>query len=580
MPPSPLTDLSDLDPLAPSSSARSTPRTGSPRTQGALFPPPPSSTSSYSSSASSLAQAVPRPVQEARAEDVRTGEDPLGGQLSGLEVGSSSSSATQANAVDQVRRAQEAREERVLQDLQREPFKAAKPPPLAFVDEPASLLPSTSSSTPSSSAAPVSIPSSPRRRPSMSHASFSPPRRLSSLMDLSSSTSSHAPSSPPAETSVFADPFHSPGHSRSRMRTKSGGKEKEEGEAEEWEKGIEQAMEGNVSAEWGDFQDAVSPSNCEEGEAGGGGMAGSGMFGSLRSSSFPSAASASTTLSTAASAFATPLAPNTRSTLSSFFSQHTQHSQSAHISPLHSPDVLERKPQPQRAATTGQGGFDPAAQPIRLVGVRPGVVRVLEEDVAEGVRSALPPRLRLSPRWTLLYSLDQHGISLQTLFANLSRGLKDRDGGFVLVVKSERGEVFGGYCSEALKDSSASRDTRAQRWSGDGSCFLWKSVPFPPSDFRLGSSVRVFKPTFRNTYFQHASSQFLAFGGGEDGVFGLWIDGVFERGWTGTCETYRNEPLVDVKARGGEVEKDADGAEKQDTGKFEVVGFECWAVGS
>ncbi|BGO96503.1 oxidation resistance protein 1 [Rhodotorula toruloides] len=579
MPPSPLIDLSDLDPLAPSSSARSTPRTGSPpRAQAALFPPPPPSTSSNSSSASSFAPPVPRLAQEVRVEDVRTGEDPLGELLSGLEVGSSSS-ATQAGAADRVRRAQEAREERVLQDLQREPFKAAKPPPLAFVDEPASLLPS--SSTSSSSPAPVSIPSSPRRRPSMSHTSFSPPRRLSSLMDLSSSTSSHAPSSPPAESSVFADPFHSPGHSRNRTRTKSGGKEKERGEAEEWEKGIEQAMQGEISAEWGDFQDAVNeaPSNGEAG--GGGGLGGSGIFGSLRSSSFPSAASASATLSTAASAFTTSLATNTHSTLSSFFSQHTQsQSQSAHISPLHSPDVLERKPPPQRAATTGQGGFDPAAQPIRLVGVRPGVVRVLEEDVAEGIRPALPPRLRLSPRWTLLYSLDQHGISLQTLFTNLSRGLKDRDGGFVLVVKSERGEVFGGYCSEALKDSSASRDTRAQRWSGDGSCFLWKSVPFPPSDFRLGSSVRVFKPTFRNTYFQHASSQFLAFGGGEDGVFGLWIDGVFERGWTGTCETYRNEPLVDVKARGGEGEKDANGAGKQETGKFEVVGFECWAVGS
>ncbi|KAJ8294891.1 Oxidation resistance protein 1 [Rhodotorula toruloides] len=574
MPPPPLIDLSDLDPLAPSSSSRSTPRTGSPKTQGPLFPPPPPSSSS-SATPTSFAPTM----QEVRAEDVRTGEDPLGGLLNGLEVGSSSS-ATQVNVADRLRRAQEAREERVLQDLQREPFEATKPPPLAFVDEPTSLLPS-SSSTPSSSAAPVSIPPSPRRRPSMSHASFSPPRRLSSLMDLSSSTSFHTPSSPPAETSVFADPFHSPGHSRSRTRTKSGGKKEGEGEAEEWEKGIEQAMEGNISAEWGDFQDAdIAGSSTNTN--GGGGLGGSGIFGSLRSSSFPSAASASATLSTAASAFTSSLATNTHSTLSSFFSQHTQsHSQSAHVSSLASPDVLERKPQPQRAATTGQGGFDPAAQPIKLVGVRPGVVRVLEEDVAEGIRSALPPRLRLSPRWTLLYSLDQHGISLQTLFTNLSRGLKDRDGGFVLVVKSERGEVFGGYCSEALKDSSASRETRAQRWSGDGSCFLWKSVPFPPSDFRLGSSVRVFKPTFRNTYFQHASSQFLAFGGGEDGVFGLWIDGVFERGWTGTCETYRNEPLVDVKARGGgEGEKDADSAGKQETGKFEVVGFECWAVGS
>lgn len=84
------------------------------------------------------------------------------------------------------------------------------------------------------------------------------------------------------------------------------------------------------------------------------------------------------------------------------------------------------------------------------------------------IRPFLPPRLRLSSKWTLLYSLDQHGISVHTLFSNLDRGLRDRDGGFVLVVKSERGEIFGAYCSEALQDASATRGP-AQRWAGDGS---------------------------------------------------------------------------------------------------------------
>lgn len=126
--------------------------------------------------------------------------------------------------------------------------------------------------------------------------------------------------------------------------------------------------------------------------------------------------------------------------------------------------------------------------------------------------------------------------------------------------------------------------------------FLWKSTPFSPHDFRIGSSVRAFKPTFGNTYYQHASTEFLAFGGGEDGVFGLWIDGVFERGWTGRCETYANEPLVDLRARGVVADEDKDRADAgdgsrsnarrssssskaQEEGAFEVVGFECWAVG-
>ncbi|GAA6013961.1 hypothetical protein JCM10207_000186 [Rhodosporidiobolus poonsookiae] len=74
---------------------------------------------------------------------------------------------------------------------------------------------------------------------------------------------------------------------------------------------------------------------------------------------------------------------------------------------------------------------------------------------------------------------------------------------------------------------------------------------FPPSDPRLGLAVRTFPPTFRNTYFAHASPSldFIALGGGNDGAFGLWIDEVLERGWTGRCETFANERLVE----GGEV---------------------------
>lgn len=134
--------------------------------------------------------------------------------------------------------------------------------------------------------------------------------------------------------------------------------------------------------------------------------------------------------------------------------------------------------------------------------------------------------------------------------------------------------------------------------------FLWRATPFPPHDFRLGSSVQSFKPTFRNTYYAYATSTpspvlasplggtggeaFLAFGGGEDGQFGLWLDGVFERGWTGRSETFGNEPLVGREGEAGrekrEGEKgggsDEDDEEAGEGTKFEIVGLECWAVGS
>ncbi|GAA5894946.1 hypothetical protein JCM8208_000071 [Rhodotorula glutinis] len=640
-------DVSDFDPFSPTASTSSS-RSSSPHPLGALFPaprPPSSSRASPGSATPALAAAAPPPVH---TQGVAPGADPLGGLLGTLALDPSSSSARHSPAPTAASStasyAQEQRNTRILRDLDRGPFAPSTPPtPLAppplsqphstplspsYTDEPTSL--------PASPAVPIPSPSSPtrtthrqqhpspsstvHRRPS---ASFSPPRRLSTLMDTSSFP--HGPSSPPAESSILSDPFHAAssaaGAAWRRIRDASAGA----GDL------IEQAMEGewtvaqgDTSGEWGEFQGGTP-----ELPVGGAGSASGSGSGSARASAAPSPraqpvavpsphAHAPTSapqggMGTLGRAASLPVsaAAAAGSSLSSGFSSLFG---SAHPSEGAAPAAAARKPSPPspaRAATTSgaggarAGGFDPTAQPIKLVGLRPGVQRVLEDDVAEGIRPSLPPRLRLSSRWTLLYSLDQHGISLTTLFSSLQRGLASRDGGFVLVVKTSKGDVCGAYVSEALRDGA--REQRGStRWLGDGSCFLWRATPFPPHDFRLGSSVQSFKPTFRNTYYAYATSTpspvlasplggtggeaFLAFGGGEDGQFGLWVDGVFERGWTGRSETFGNEPLVGGAGGGARGEKregekaggsDEDVDEDEGEGrKFEIVGLECWAVGS
>ncbi|KWU43053.1 TLD-domain-containing protein [Rhodotorula sp. JG-1b] len=615
-------DLSDLDPYSPTSSP-----------QPPLFTTLPSSASTATPTPSLPAAAI-----NVQATTISPGQgDPLAATLGRIHLGGSSSRPSSANsnkAGTKLVQAQDQRNNRVLTDLAREPF-AAEPGPTTttttLLSEEPTPLPDLPPPHPHAHAHAHATPSSPRRRysttsPGHGHGpgpGFSPPRRLSSLMDLHAPHSvSHALSSPPAETSAIVDPFHpilgrdgEPDAIRRRIREASGG------DAAAWPSWGDRHHQNETSgsSDWGDFQahhvhappvssssssssssPPASPSRARP-------IPGSPSSPSSNNHHQPQAPSSSLLGHSFRSA-TLPLPAPLQSALnshsfSSFFSLNNN-----------SPTSLDRKqqqsspppphPQPPAPVTRSSApvtlnGFDPTAQPVRLTGIRPGVVRALDEDIAEGIRPFLPPRLRLSSKWTLLYSLDQHGISIHTLFANLDRGLRDRDGGFVLVVKTERGEVFGAYCNEALRDASAVRGP-AQRWAGDGSCFLWKSTPFSPHDFRIGSSVRAFKPTFRNTYYQHASTEFLAFGGGEDGVFGLWIDGVFERGWTGRCETYANEPLVDLRARGvvGGEEDDkertdaGDGrgskarrpsssssSKAQEEGSFEVVGFECWAVG-
>ncbi|TKA53032.1 hypothetical protein B0A53_03911 [Rhodotorula sp. CCFEE 5036] len=561
-------DLSDLDPYSPTSSP-----------QPPLFTTPPSSASTATATPSLPAAAV-----NVQATTISPGQgDPLAATLGRIQLGGSSSRPPSANSnrnraalntgntESKLVQAQDQRNNRVLTDLAREPFAAEPGPTPTLLSEEPTPLPDLPPPHPHAT------PSSPRRRYSTTTTSaghghgpgpgFSPPRRLSSLMDLHAPASvSHALSSPPAETSAIVDPFHptigrdgEPDAIRRRIREASGG-----GDSSWPSWGDRQQVNETTSgggSDWGDFQahhvhapGSSSPSSSPPASP----SRARPIPGSPSSSSsnhnqhHPPPSSSSLLGGHSFRAATLPLPAPLQSALSShsfssFFSLNNNSPTSLDRKQQSSPPPPPPHPQPPAPVTRASApvtlnGFDPTAQPVRLTGIRPGVVRALDEDIAEGIRPFLPPRLRLSSKWTLLYSLDQHGISIHTLFANLDRGLRDRDGGFVLVVKTEKGEVFGAYCNEALKDASAVRGP-AQRWAGDGSCFLWKSTPFSPHDFRIGSSVRAFKPTFRNTYYQHASTEFLAFGGGEDGVFGLWIDGVFERGWTGRCETYANEPL-------------------------------------
>ena len=63
-----------------------------------------------------------------------------------------------------------------------------------------------------------------------------------------------------------------------------------------------------------------------------------------------------------------------------------------------------------------------------------------------------------------------------------------------------------------------------------------------------------------NDYIIYCEHDYLSVGGG-DGKYGLWLDGVLEKGISSHCMTFGNEPLSEE----GE--------------KFEVVGVEVWSVG-
>jgi len=95
---------------------------------------------------------------------------------------------------------------------------------------------------------------------------------------------------------------------------------------------------------------------------------------------------------------------------------------------------------PYRTASPFQ---PPPLYPVTLKGYRSETTpsaQLLSRALAEEIRLLVPPRLQLCEEWNLVYSLDQDGVSLGTLYKKCDdlRGLRN---GFVLVVKDGEGGV-------------------------------------------------------------------------------------------------------------------------------------------
>lgn len=87
----------------------------------------------------------------------------------------------------------------------------------------------------------------------------------------------------------------------------------------------------------------------------------------------------------------------------------------------------------------------PPLDPIVLHGYKestPASARLLTTSVAEEIRIMLPERLRIVDNWKLIYSLEQDGASLNTLYQKAAK-VDGQRVGFVLVARDEIGGVSG-----------------------------------------------------------------------------------------------------------------------------------------
>jgi hypothetical protein len=111
---------------------------------------------------------------------------------------------------------------------------------------------------------------------------------------------------------------------------------------------------------------------------------------------------------------------------------------------------------------------EPPLTPVTLSGFSPSTTeRILDERLAEEIRLMMPTRLQLHDQWDLVYSLEQHGVSLATLYARC-KAFNAVQAGFVIVVKDRKDHVFGAYLSDYPHVHP--------HYYGTGECFLWKNT--------------------------------------------------------------------------------------------------------
>ncbi|KIS00055.1 oxidation resistance protein 1 [Cryptococcus deuterogattii 2001/935-1] len=196
----------------------------------------------------------------------------------------------------------------------------------------------------------------------------------------------------------------------------------------------------------------------------------------------------------------------------------------------------------------GDGMFEHLA----LIGRKNSTSNVLTSEDAVGLRACLPPRQRLTNQWTLLFSLDQHGASLSTLYRLIDiYTVNHQSSGNILVIRDGQGNRFGTYMNEPIVK-------REGTYYGSGESFL----------FKLTHSCQTipYRWTGKNKYFALCEADFMSFGGGA-GAYGLILDSTFTHNSSATCPAYNNDILCELEP-----------LKSQHAMSFQCLGLEVWST--
>ncbi len=211
---------------------------------------------------------------------------------------------------------------------------------------------------------------------------------------------------------------------------------------------------------------------------------------------------------------------------------------------------------------------DPPLDPIVLKGYSSLTkYKLMSTELADDLRNLLPTRMQLYGGWRLVYSLEQHGASLRTLYDNCTPP-QGENPGYIIAIEDQQGNIFGAY------SNVPPHPTYTARFTGNGSCFVWKTklvnthqhqhesdtIECPTQKLPKHLQFKAFPHTGINAGILYCTQTSLAMGV-SGGHYALMIDGNLEKGQSFPTETFGNEGLSDAGNR------------------FNIVGVEVWRVG-
>jgi len=181
---------------------------------------------------------------------------------------------------------------------------------------------------------------------------------------------------------------------------------------------------------------------------------------------------------------------------------------------------------------------------------------ILSQDQMNEISEHVLPETITYCRWRRLYGLGRDGDSFDGCLRII--GGEKRT---LMVVRTTRGDIFGGYADAPWHTK---HDSKTAKFYGSASSCLYSfsSTKTPNSASPESSPINVYRWTGKNRYIQvcDVSNKMLAFGGGGDkGSFGLCLQEDFQRGTTGHCDTFDNDPLCSGNRR-----------------TFDIVDLEFW----